>query len=228
MAAPTFVAAGPYLSEGGGSSANIGAPSGVQAGDIVLIVLYHEHEGGAATPSSVPSGFTEIHSEHTTGDVSHSRLYWKRSSGSEPSSYNFSFSNSNWRTGYSVAFRGCVSSGDPVDAFDGNTSGSNNSGSSAPAVSLTTTGPDRMLVYFCSNYVTTAWTLPSGFTAFEPAGKPSPRCILGGGYQVQAAAGSTGSLVATGSHNGVRTAHVLALKPDETASSAPRRLFLPF
>jgi hypothetical protein len=219
VAAPTLVSVGDYLSEGSGSTAVIDAPEGVQADDIVLIFQYSEHEGAAIDPTSTPSGFTLISEEHTTTDISHTRVYWKRSTGSEPSSYTFTFANSNWRTGFAIAIRGCTTEGSPIDVVDSNSISS--SVSTTPAVSLTTTGPDRLVIFHGSAYHTRDWTGPSGYTVIPTVGV-SGATILRSAWQVMSSAGSTGNVTATAQDGtDVMTAHLIALKPQEEVQLDP-------
>ena len=208
MAAPTPVATGTYLAEGSGATAAFAVPAGVQANDVILVELYKENTA-AVTP---PTGFTELGHQAATGAQDHDTyVFWKRATGADSGTYSFSWSGSVWRTGFASLWRGCATTGTPVDVYNGATSGST-SVTASPAVAVTTTGADRLLVWFAGTWDSTTWTTPTGFTALAPSGAPSSR-LTHGAYKTQAAAGASGSVTTTTTQSFTKTAHLVALLP---------------
>jgi len=208
VAVPTFVAAGTYLTEASGASAAVAVPAGVQANDVILVIVYKENTA-AVTP---PSGFIEKSHQAATGSQDHDTyVFWKRATGADSGTYSFTWTGSVWRTGFAMAFRGCVTSGDPIDVFSGATSGGT-SVTASPAVSVTTTGADRLLVWLAGTYDVTTWTTPSTFTASAPAGAPASR-LVHAARKAQAVAGASGSVTTTTTQSFTKTAHLVALLP---------------
>jgi hypothetical protein len=206
---PALVATGAYLTEGNSASAAIAVPAGVAANDIVLVLLYLETTA-TITP---PTGFTQLGRQSATGAQDHdSVVFWKRTTGADTGTYTFSWTGSVWRTGFAVALRNVATSGTPVDDYLGNTSGGATT-TNSPAVSVTTTGTNRMLVWFAASWEVVAWVVPSGYAAISPSGAPSSR-LTAGADLLQSAAGSSGTVQGSGTNSGAaytKTAHLLAL-----------------
>lgn len=211
----TYVGAGTYLTEASGTSAVL-VPPATALNDIVIVFLYKENTN-AVTPAA---GFTEFSHNATTGTQDHdSYLLWKRATASEPASHTFSWTTSNWRTGFVVAFRGCITTGSPVDVVTSATTGSTAS-TTTPAVQVTTTGADRMLAWFGSTWEVTAWTTPTGLTAEAPGSAPATR-LTHGAYANQVAAGLSASYQTTTTQSYAKVAHLLALIPAPAPGLAP-------
>jgi hypothetical protein len=84
----TFGALGTALTGATRTNSVIPVPSGVIAGQVVLVHLYIE----STTTVTPPSGFTEIAfapAVFTTGTVQGQRVYWKRATGADSGTYTF-------------------------------------------------------------------------------------------------------------------------------------------
>lgn len=218
MAAPAYGSAGTYLTSASGqTTANVAVPSSVAADDIIIVFLYKEN-GNTVT---MPSGFTEVGTAPNTGDQWH-HAFWKRATGADSGTYNFSWTGSVWRAATATRYTGCVTSGTPYDTGTGapDTASRASSGTTTPAVSLTTEGADRLLVWSASTFNPGAWTPPSGFTERVDASD-----MLTVATKAQATAGATGSVTGTCATSDWQTAWLIALQPpsdvqaDATATS---------
>lgn len=104
-----------------GNSTQVGSlapsvPSGVQAGDIVVVSLCQWDNGSTPTVTP-PSGFTQKGSTWTSGDSkAKNSVWWKRLTGADAGTYSFSWTGSFYSTIQVAAFSGCISSGDPWEA----------------------------------------------------------------------------------------------------------------
>lgn len=204
-----FGAIGTVLAGTEATSAAIAVPAGVTSGQIILVHLYRE---GTATITA-PSGFTEITPRQatTTRIVEHS-IWWKRATGADSGTYTFTWTGNIWRSGVAIRYTDCVASGSPVDVHNG--AARSSSGTVTPAVSVTTTGIDRLLVWSGMCFNDGTWTMPSGFTGRGPGNQ-----VLGVGDKSQAAAGSSGSLTGSNTDADYQTARVVALLPVASASA---------
>jgi hypothetical protein len=86
----------------------------------------------------------------------------------------------------------------------------------SPAVTVTTTGSDRLLVWSATNWSGGAWTPPTSFTERRDSGDE----VMTSADLAQAGAGSSGSITGTCVGNDRRTAFLGALLP-VAGSSAP-------
>lgn len=213
MAAPAFGSAGTYLS-GTATTANIAVPSSVAAGDVILVHFYIESTN-TVTP---PAGFTELTNSpiSTTGAGAHSfHIFWKRASGADSGTYAFTYGGSSvYREGCATRYTGCIATGDPTEINNGAQRSSN--GTTTPAVSGTTLGADRLLVWGATDFSSGTWTMPSGFTRRDPGTNESPVATL-----AQASAGSTGSLTGSCTASNFMTAFLTALIPPDPSVSFP-------
>ena len=209
---PQFGSAGSHLLGATASSAAVPVPSGVAAGDVILVHLYKQNTN-AVTP---PAGFTEIGTaQQTTGSVISHHVFWKRATGADSGTYSFTWTGSNWRAALATRYTGCVSTGNPYDSGGGAPNGAarSSSGTTTPAVSLTTQGPDRLLVWSGTNFNSGAWTMPSGFTAVESDQADE---LSSTAYKAQAAAGATGSITGSCASSANETAWLIALVGSDT------------
>lgn len=225
MAVPVFGAAGTYLSGTGATTAAIAVPAGVTSGQIVLAFLYIESTTAITT---VPSGFTECAASPiaATGLGLHSlHVYWKRASGADSGTYTFGWTGSIYREGVAERYTGCVTSGDPWDTGAGapNSAQRSSDATATPAVSLTTQGADRKLVWAGTNFAGGAGTPPSGWT--ERADGTSD---LWTADKDQAVAGATGSITGSNAASSYSCAWMGALLPDTGAAAlSPTPLIVP-
>lgn len=197
MAAPAFGSIGTYL-QGTATTADFAAPASVASGDVIVIVFYLD---ASTTVSGLPSGFAHapgsplrvgagLGGEHSLNVIA------KRATGADAGPYTVTFSASQYRNGAAIRYTGCVASGTFWDANSGTgtaiaTDTSNNT--VTPAVSMTTSGADEMLVFAATNWSGGTWTPPTSFTERIDNGDKT----LTADDLVQAAAGTTGSVTAT-------------------------------
>lgn len=192
MAAPVYGSTGTYLA-GNANTANLDVPDNVAVNDIVVVSLYIENTDNVTT---IPSGFAEAtNSPSPTGLPGTTRLhvFWKRATGADStaSTYDFGWTNSAYRVGTVSRYTGATTTGDPWDVTA--SSATSSAATGPPAVTLTTTGVDRLLVYIATSFNSTAWTQPSGFTKRVDQGSNDVMvCDL-----AQTSAGSSGSLQGT-------------------------------
>lgn len=218
MAPPVFGAAGTYLSGTAAATAPIAVPTGVTSGQIIVAFLYIESTVAITT---VPSGFTECAASpiSATGLGAHSvHAYWKRATGADSGTYTFGWTGSIYREGVALRYTGAVTSGDPWDTGAGaaNSAARSSDATATPAVSLTTQGADRKLVWCGSNFAGGAGTEPSGFT--KRADNTSDIWVAD---KDQAVAGATGSITGSNAASSYSCAWMGALLPDVGAVATP-------
>jgi len=184
MVAPSFGAAGTYLTGATSTDWAIAVPSGTAADEIVLVFLYYD---GDDTIDTVESGFTLKVNEGTASNGL--AIYWKRCTGADSGTYDFAQTASTWREGIAIRYTDCLASGDPFDVFD---SANQATGSTTPAVSNTTTVADTLQVWAGSNYNGGAWTPPTSYTERADASSDFSVADL-----AQASIGGSGSITGT-------------------------------
>lgn len=210
MAAPTFGTAGTFLNGATSTSAAVPVPSGVAADDIVLI---HLHIGSATAPTVLPSGFAEVvptGTQFTTGTVGGIRCYWKRATGADSGTYDFTFGSSVNKSGVATRYPGCIATGTPYDAGTGGpvVAVRSSAGSTTPAVSLTTLDVDRLIVWAGEAEGLGAWTPPTGYTERVDTTRDLSIATV-----AKATAGTTGSVTGTSTASAFQGAFLLALLP---------------
>lgn len=219
MAAPVFGAAGTYLSGTGATTAPIAVPSGVTSGQMVVVFLYIESTVAVTTP--VGLSFTECAASpvSTVAPGLHRiRAYWRRADASDAGTYTFSWTGSIYREGVAQRFTGVVASGDPWDIGAGapNSAARSSDATATPAVSLTTQGVDRKLVWCGSNFAGGAGTPPATFT--ERADNNSDIWVAD---KDQVVAGATGSITGSNAASSYSCAWLGALLPVASATFTP-------
>jgi hypothetical protein len=203
---------------GGATSITATVPTGVAAGDVVAVLL------GIGTISAVtvtpPDGtWTEKGTPllNVANGATQTRIFWKRATGADSGTYTFGFSASETVYADVMRYSGCVASGDPIEAIDAEVTTA--LGAVTPATTVTTLGPNRLLVWL-------AWSThgaaanaspPAGFTVAEFAG--STTLVYD---TTQAVAGSSGSVQGTTTRSGGDgfNVYLLALKPPGTPAVA--------
>lgn len=207
MAAPAFGAAGTVLAGATSGTAAVPVPSGVTSGQIVFVFLYLE----ANRTVTAPSGFTLLGGANAAASNHWSYVFWKRATASDSGTYSFTFT-STFREAVAIRVTGALDTGDPVDVFS--KAARSTSGTVTPAVSVTTTGVDRLLLWFGSDFSTGSWTPPSGFTERVDASSE-----ISAASKVQTAAGASGSITGTSTGNNQQTAWLVAVLPASTDQS---------
>ncbi len=208
MAAPVYGSAGTVLSGASSATAAVPVPSGVATNDIIFVFLYLE----ANRTVTVPSGFTLLGGANQATTNQWTYVFWKRATGADSGTYSFTFT-STYRVAVALRVTGAVTTGSPIDAFSKN--GETTSGASTPPVSLTTTGADRLLLWFGSDFSLGSWTPPSGFTERVDTGSE-----IGVASSTQAAAGSTGSVVGSSTGGNQQTAWLVAVQSNSVTPIA--------
>jgi hypothetical protein len=214
MAAPSFRAAA-TAAGASSTSVTVNKPSGTAENDVLLALLFIEHASATVTP---PSSWTLVRdSLQAGGSVDYRHVtYWKRAGGSEPSSYQWSFSASAYREAFVIAVQGCTTSGSPIDVEGATVNGGQNDSPVAPSV--TTTVADCLLCCFYT-------TLDGGNAVWSPGSSGMTERVDSvsiAGYDVaQAAAGASGTktVSCTGGQNPEwHVGATIALKPPAGSS----------
>jgi hypothetical protein len=192
VAAPAFGSIGTYLETSSASPA-WAAPASVASGDVIVIPIFVD---STATITALPPGFAEATDSpiaRPSGGGAHSlHVVWKRATGADTGTYSFTLSGSAFVAGAALRYTGCVASGNPWDVTTSADGGVTNS-TTTPAVSVTTTGADRMLVFAGTNWGGGGWTPPAGFTERIDNGSE----VNTADDSVQVSAGSSGTVTAT-------------------------------
>jgi hypothetical protein len=93
------------------------AMAGTLANDIAVVFL-SRWQTSAKTAVTAPSGFTTsgivYHSGDGNADIA---VYWKRLTGTDSGTYSFSWSGAFYAHANCLTFRGCVTTGDPIEAI---------------------------------------------------------------------------------------------------------------
>jgi hypothetical protein len=206
---PRFGAAGTQL-QGSASTMNVAVPSGVAADDIVVVTAFVDTS--TVTVTGLPSGFAQAPDSPVfcdTGGVGGAhRLYvmWKRATGADSGTYDFTLSASDYRNAQAIRYVGAVTSGDPWNVTN-SAQGGATSDTVTPAVSDTSTADDVLWVWAGTNWAGGTWTPPTNYTERRDSGDGV--CTVADRNQV--AAGSSGSITGTCTGNDKRTAWLGAL-----------------
>lgn len=209
---PAIGSVGTPLAGSGLTTADVPVPAGVAANDIILVFFYVDNVQ-AVTP---PAGFTEATDSPvvmTSGvDKFDQRVYWKRATGADGGAYSFTIAAGLiYREAVAIRVTGCVTSGSPFDVTNSAAKTTNSDGLT-PAVSVTTTGANRLLVWCGESFNTPPCSTVAGFTEiFEVTGGTDAGLAID--TKVQASAGSSGSLTATFTTPAQTAAWVGALMP---------------
>jgi hypothetical protein len=210
-APPSFGTAGTYRA-GTTATPQFAVPSSVANNDIILVVMYID--GTSANISALPTGFAQ-HPDFPytlTGIMNHRlAVAWKRASGADAGTYDFTLSSSVYSEGCAFRWTGCKTSGTPFDLPSGgdvslaqNTTNS----TTTPAVNVTTLGANRAFLHVATDWSGGTWTAPSGFTK-RGAGGGSNLVYLSD--KTQATAANSGATSATCTGNDKMTAWIGAL-----------------
>ena len=202
--APTFGAAGNPTSGATSTSIDIAAPASVVDGSVVLAFIARDDSVQNTPYESVtpPADWTQVSNNPGSAgatDSSHTVLcdvFWHRATGAESGPYTFTWATARFCTGAAVRLDGCQATGTPFEAEDGANSTGTGVQANTPAVAVTTTDVNRLLVWGGWTWTGGAWTFPSGFTA-QVNNVPFDLCVVA--TKVAASAGATGSIA--GSQN---------------------------
>ena len=196
---------GPYAEQpaSGGSSIDVYLPSGVQDGDILVLLIGSR----TTTVPTLPGGWTTLRSKSAT--IS-SILGWRRAS-SEPSSYTATRGTDKATGAVILAYSGCLASGDPTDG----SSVSSGSGSPGFSAGITTTADgDRVLFLIAQANQRTLSSWGGGFTEQLDTNGSTSNTTLGVADLAQGTHGAVGNQTVTVSGTGNWNTYQVALKPD--------------
>lgn len=207
MAAPAFGSSGAFV-EGSGGTLALPVPAGVAADDIIVCPIY---VNGAESITVMPAGFTDAPGSPVAlppGAGQHRQhVVWKRATGADVGTYDFTLSSSVFRVGQASRYTGAKPTGSPWDASSAVADAT--IGTVTPAVSIVTAGADEMVLWTGTDWSGGSWTPPAGFTERLDAGVG----LITMAEKVQAVAGSTGSVQGTSTNADRRTAWLSALLP---------------
>ncbi len=212
MAAPAFGTIGTQL-QGSGSTMNVAVPASVAANDIVVVSAFLDTAG--ATVTALASGFAHAPDSPITGPDNHSMVVmWKRATGSDTGTYDFTLSGSVYRNAACARYTGVITSGSPWDVTNG--VGSNTSTTTTEDVADTTTESDTLGVWAGTNWSGGTWTPPSGYTERRDTGDG----VCSSADKVYASAGATGAIVGTCTGSDKRCAWFGALRSTGGAAAS--------
>jgi hypothetical protein len=131
-----------------GAGVTLNKPTGTADGDLLVVVAYLEADTN--TWSSVGSGFSSITTQANTGSFL-LQVWWKWAA-SEPASWTWTPTSSNWRTVVCAAYSGGGGSGSVPDVSGGSQGDGINPNTSQTAPSVTTTAANDMLTFAYGNF----------------------------------------------------------------------------
>jgi Domain of unknown function (DUF1929)/Bacterial Ig domain len=202
----TFRAAS-SAANGTATSLVVPKPAGASAGDVLLASVAVRGNPAIAAPS----GWSLVRTD-PRGTILKQAVYAKAVTAAEPASYMWTFSVSKPAAGGIAAFTG-VDTANPVNASGGQ---ANLSATTVTAPSVTTTVPDTMLVALYGFAPLTGLTPSAGMTerweVGSTPGTPSP-VVSEGATALQAAAGATGTRIATAGKAVNSVGQLVALRP---------------
>lgn len=181
-----FGSNGTYGTAASGAIAQMAVPPGVLPADIILAWLW-KASTAVVTPAA---GFTEVTGSpvSTTTSVQSLHLFWKRASGADTGTYDFSWTGSVTREFIASRYVRCAGDGaDPFD-FAPTLIQRSTTGTVTPGVSGTTANDNSLLVWQGAHFTVPTWTHPSGWSAIIGSNR------MAGDVLLQAAAGATGTI----------------------------------
>lgn len=211
------------------TAAAVPVPSGVVAGNTILVVLFLDGASGSSITITPPSGagtWSEAPSspqQCTSSEKFGLRVFVKTANGSDSGTYDFTLGTSTYREGVALRFTGA----DTTTPFNtANGSGAATNSATTPAVSVTTTVIDCLLVWVGMLWTDGTCTPPAGFTEVydQIASGGGTDTGLSVAYLAQAATGSSGSLTGTFSKSSGIAAWLGALRPAGGGAPAPARI----
>ncbi|MGF1609223.1 MAG: hypothetical protein ACFCUQ_07490 [Kiloniellales bacterium] len=212
MAAPVVASQTVYESSATSTSHSVAKPSGVAAGDLLVLVVCVR----TAPTVTLPDGFTEQVNLPNSGNGERYVLATKTATGSEPASYGLTLSVGR----NTVIFLLRMTGADTISPINANDETGYTSFTTSPtSPSVTTTEDDTLVFYGVADGTgDTVWTEDSGFPAgttliaLRNSDAASNNAQGGLSYKTQASAGSTG----TGVWSSASTAAItftFAIKP---------------
>ena len=222
MTVPSVRSTGSVVGAPGGANINaiFTAPATIAVDDILVLICL---TNSTKTLTGLPSGWAHVLNSPQIssggGGNESINVCWKRAVSGDvgASSYTFNLNASDYFEGAISSVKDCITTGSPWDTGAGAPVAAGGGGTgttTAPALSLTTQGPDRLLINGAVNQTGgTPWTPPTGFTTdFDHTGGGSFSVCVGF-HKAQAVAGATGTVQATCPGSGQTAAWLGALLP---------------
>jgi len=200
---------------GSGTTCSIDKPSGVQSGDLLVVLCTTDGTGSGLIG---PSGFTILHSESQNNEQT-TASWWKEAGGSEPGSYSVSWSGNERYVGSCIRISG-ADTDDPVDVSDSNLGSSG----TVTSPSVTTTVDNTLILRFHgmddddegNDY---SGDNPYGTIELYAYGSlGSSECSGACSYENQTSVGSTGTAAWTFSNSEGWAAFTVAIKPESSTT----------
>ncbi len=186
-----------------GTSLTIAKPGAVVNNDVLIAAI--SYIGGTTNSLTAPPGWTLVRRIDNGTDVG--LAIYRKIAANEGASYTWTLSLSESVSGGIQAYAG-VDTTTPIDVEAGQPTPF---GTAHSTPSITTTGPNEMLVTSFMVNATTTFTPPGGET--ERYDVASGDTTSEGNDQLQAAGGATSVKTATAADSGLGAAHILALRP---------------
>ena len=192
------------------TSVVVTAPTGIQDGDI-LVVIFSAYRSTSAAPGTLTaSGWTQA-GARTTGTYYKSAIFWKRASG-ESGNYTFSATSATQMQAAIGVYRGCVASGTPTDGVSDTAYVTSNT--TVRAASITPTVANGFFIYGGWYYLSGTISLgtPSGMNARQT--QANTNCAIRLADLAYSTTSASGTKDATaGGTCTQKHAFLLALKP---------------
>jgi RHS repeat-associated protein len=188
------------------TSLTIATPSGVVADDVLVAAIVDRND----EEIYAPAGWTLVRAD-LNGTALLQYIFVRTATASEPANYTFTFDDAvAAATGGIVA----VDDIDPLSPIDTSGGQANASSTSVTAPSITTTVADTVLVGLFATAGDRTFTPPAGMTErYDVKVDATDDVGSSGATTTQAAAGATGTKVATASSAAVNIGALVALRP---------------
>lgn len=149
------------------SSISLTQVTGVASGNLLLaFIVGYDSTGITITP---PSGWTAAGTSFSYADGSGgnfdlvAQIFYKVATGSEPGSYSFSISGSDYTDAILVAYSGVGST--PIDGYATGSGSTGNTSGNRTIPAITTAGTNTTEIIFSGGYSSAISTGPTGFTS---------------------------------------------------------------
>lgn len=138
----------------GSTTISINTPTNI-ADDLIVVAIAWELSNATATP--VQSGWNSLWSTSNAARAHTQNVYWRRSNGSEPSSFSFTITSAEW-----VA--AAISIRNASNPYSASAQFNNSQVTATTAPTLTTTHDSDLIVFVGSSMNGTTYTAPTNFT----------------------------------------------------------------
>lgn len=203
MAAPSWENKGADFSNTSAAPSFV-VPAGAASGMVAIVSMFINV--AATLVTGVPAGFSAVPGTPVVGGSNSLHKYWKRLTGADSGTYDFTLDSAQFVEGSAELYRNCVLVGNPFDPDPGFAFDDAND-TVTPPVTTSSIGPDRLFIHTATDWAGGSWTSPTGYTKrLQP-----PVGLITISDKVQASAGSSGPLTAVSSNSNKQIAHVVSL-----------------